>query len=41
MAQLLNEIEWWEPILPAVEDPEWEPEVRAELGTIPDLLTRV
>ncbi len=41
MAQLLNEIEWWEPILPAVEDPEWESEVRAELGTIPDLLTRV
>ncbi len=41
MAQLMNEIEWGEPILPSVEDPEWEAKVKAEMGTIPDLMTRV
>ncbi len=41
MAQLMNEMEWGEPILPAVADPEWEAKVKAEMGTIPDLMTRV
>jgi alkylhydroperoxidase family enzyme len=41
MAKLINEIEWGEPILPRVQDPEWEAEVEAELGTVPDLMTRV
>jgi len=41
MAQLMNEIEWSEPILPTVKDPEWESEVKAEMGAVPDLLTRV
>ncbi|MCP4368136.1 MAG: hypothetical protein GY797_08545 [Deltaproteobacteria bacterium] len=41
MAQLMNEIEWGEPILPIVDDPEWEAEVKAAMGTIPDMLKRV
>lgn len=41
MAQLLNEIEWGNPILPAVKDPEWEAEVKADIGHMPDILTRV
>ena len=28
MAQLLNEIEWGEPILPRVADPEWEATIK-------------
>ena len=28
MAQLLNEIEWGEPILPRVSDPEWEATIK-------------
>jgi alkylhydroperoxidase family enzyme len=41
MAQLIHEIEWSEPILPAVKDPEWEAFVKSEMGVIPDLMTRV
>jgi len=32
MSTLLNEIEWGEPILPVVNDPEWEKQVKNELG---------
>lgn len=41
MTNLINEMEWGEPILPSVEDPEWETEVKTELGAVPDLMTRV
>jgi alkylhydroperoxidase family enzyme len=41
MAQLINDIEWGEPILPIVRDPEWEAEVKADMGMVPDLMTRV
>lgn len=41
MAQLLNEIEWGQPILPSVKIPEWEAEIKADIGFVPDLLTRV
>jgi alkylhydroperoxidase family enzyme len=41
MANLINEMEWGEPILPRFEDHEWETEVKAELGMVPDLMTRV
>ena len=32
MPTLLNEIEWGEPILPVVKNPEWERQVKHELG---------
>ncbi len=32
MPTLLNEIEWGDPILPIVKDPEWEKQVKNELG---------
>ncbi len=41
MAQLINDIEWGEPTLPIVHDPEWEAEVKADIGRVPDLLMRV
>jgi len=41
MAQFINEIVWGDPILPAVKIPEWEAEVKADLGFLPDILTRV
>lgn len=41
MVQLLHEIEWGDPILPVVKDPEWEAEVKADVGYMPDILTRV
>ena len=41
MTNLINEMEWGKPILPRVKDPEWEAEVNAELGMVPDLMTRV
>jgi alkylhydroperoxidase family enzyme len=41
MAQLINDIEWGEPILPIVRDPEWEAEVKADIGMVPDLMMRV
>lgn len=41
MAVLLNEIEWGEPILPAVADPAWEAEVQGALGAVFDLMRRV
>ena len=41
MAKLINDIEWGEPILPIVGDPEWEAEVKADMGMVPDLMTRV
>ena len=38
MPTLLNEIEWGEPILPIVKNPEWERQVKHELGgELPDL----
>ena len=41
MTNLINEMEWGKPILPRVKDSEWEAEVHAELGMVPDLMTRV
>ncbi len=41
MNQILNEMEWGDPILPIVEDPEWEAQVVAEIGMLPDLLKRL
>lgn len=41
MAQLINDIEWGEPVLPIVRDPEWETEVKADIGMVPDLMMRV
>jgi alkylhydroperoxidase family enzyme len=40
-AKLINDIEWGEPVLPIVRDPEWEAEVKADMGMVPDLMTRV
>ena len=41
MTQLMNQIEWAEPILPIFEDSQWESEVKSDLGTVPDMLQRV
>ena len=41
MAQLMNEIEWGEPILPVVHIAEWEAEVKADIGFVPGMVTRV
>jgi len=41
MAQLIHDLEWGEPVLPVVRDPEWEAEVKAYQGMVPDLMTRV
>src|SRR5262245_28833845 len=41
MAQLLNEIEWGEPILPATADPAWEAEVKRRVGRVGEIDKRV
>ena len=41
MAELLSEIEWGAPALPAVKMPEWEAYVKAEMGQVPDVSLRV
>jgi len=41
MADLVKDMEWGDPILPVFKDSEWEAEVKAELGRVPDLMTRV
>jgi alkylhydroperoxidase family enzyme len=41
MAQLLHEIEWGPPVLPMVSNDEWETEVKADIGFVPDILKRV
>ena len=41
MAQLLDEIEWGEPILPATADPEWEAEVKRRVGRVGEIDRRV
>ena len=41
MKDLLNELDWAEPILPVVPDPEWEVRVKKQMGTLPDIMTRV
>ena len=41
MAQLINDIEWGDPILPIVRDSEWEAEVKADMGIVPDMMMRV
>jgi len=41
MAHLINDIDWGEPLLPIVRDPEWEAEVKAAFGMVPDLMMRV
>ncbi|WP_406684516.1 carboxymuconolactone decarboxylase family protein [Seonamhaeicola sp. MEBiC1930] len=40
MAELLNDIEWSEPTLSIVYDPEWEAEVKADIGKVMDLHMR-
>jgi len=41
MADKDKNMEWSDPILPVIKDTEWEAEVKAEIGTVPDLMTRV
>ena len=41
MAQLLDEIEWGEPILPTTADPAWEAEVRRRVGRVGEIDRRV
>lgn len=41
MAELLHNIEWSRPILPKVKIPEWEAEVKKDMGMMPDILQRV
>lgn len=41
MTQIIHEMEWGDPILPIVEDPEWEAQVKAEIGVFPDLMKRL
>ena len=41
MPDVINQMAWGDPILPAVADPQWEKEVKADMGFIPDLLPRV
>lgn len=41
MAQLLNEIQWGEPILPAVMDPAWEAELKRRQGRVGETDKRV
>ncbi len=41
MTQVINKMEWGDPILPIVEDPEWEAQVKAEVGSVPDILMRL
>ncbi len=41
MAELMNGMEWGEPILPIVNDPEWEAEVKSDIGFVPDIMKRV
>jgi alkylhydroperoxidase family enzyme len=40
MTELLNEIEWSEPTLSITHDTEWEAEVKADIGMVPDIHTR-
>lgn len=40
MAQLLQDIEWDTPVLPAHSMPDWEAEAKAVLGVVPDILKR-
>lgn len=40
MTLLINEIEWSEPTLPVVRDAQWEAEVKADMGEVPDVLKR-
>ena len=41
MAELMHEIEWSEPLLPQFYIPEWEKEVKAKAGSVPDIFKRV
>ena len=41
MTSLISQFDWADPILPTVENPEWEAQVKKEMGQVPDLLTRV
>jgi AhpD family alkylhydroperoxidase len=41
MPDTINNMAWGEPILPAVIDLDWEKEVKADMGFVPDLLPRV
>jgi alkylhydroperoxidase family enzyme len=41
MPRNLKELDWSSPILPSVEDPEWEVTVRKHMGMVPDIMTRV
>ena len=41
MAELPDEFEWSDPILPVVAAPEWATQVKARLGSVPDFYMRV
>jgi hypothetical protein len=41
MAQLLDEIQWGEPILPPVADPAWEAEIKRRGGKVGEVDRRV
>ena len=41
MPELMNEIEWSEPTLSAFHDAAWEAHVKADIGQLPDVQTRV
>ncbi|GJM30471.1 MAG: hypothetical protein DHS20C17_31060 [Cyclobacteriaceae bacterium] len=41
MLKSLEELDWGEPILPKIENRDWEVKVKKQMGVVPDLLTRV
>ncbi len=41
VSDLLKELDWAEPMLPVVPNTEWEATVKKQMGTIPDVMTRV
>jgi len=41
MADLLNDIEWGEPVVQPLPDADWEAQVKASLGSVPGYLLRV
>lgn len=39
MAELLQDLQWSDPLFPAVSDPQWEKKVQSELGLLPEMFT--
>jgi len=40
-SSIINDFDWGDPVIPIHRDPEWEAEVKSELGFVTDLLKRV